>query len=79
LVTDFLTKYFTSILSYDFTANVEKDFDKIAEGKVSWTNMLKNFLHPISSNSRGNNQNVTTQQGRKKNLVMILKRVNLFL
>ena len=42
LVTDFLTKYFTSILSYDFTANVEKDFDKIAEGKVSWTNMFYN-------------------------------------
>ncbi|SDD18961.1 type I DNA topoisomerase [Williamwhitmania taraxaci] len=43
LVTDFLTEHFTSILSYDFTANVEKEFDEIALGTIEWTKMLRTF------------------------------------
>ena len=43
VVNDFLMKYFPSIMDYNFTAKVEQDFDKIAEGKESWTGMLKGF------------------------------------
>ncbi len=43
LVNDFLIKYFRDILEYSFTANVEKEFDLIAEGKAVWNTIIKNF------------------------------------
>ena len=49
IVTDFLVNHFESILDYNFTAKVEADFDDIAEGKVNWSNMMKDFyktFHP---------------------------------
>ncbi len=49
VVTDFLVKNFEDILDYNFTAQVEKKFDDIAEGQVQWVNMLKDFytsFHP---------------------------------
>ena len=49
IVTDFLVNHFESILDYNFTAKVEADFDDIADGKVDWTKMMKDFyktFHP---------------------------------
>jgi DNA topoisomerase-1 len=49
IVTDFLVNHFESILDYNFTAKVEADFDEIAEGKVDWSTMMKDFyktFHP---------------------------------
>ncbi len=43
VVNDFLLQYFPDILDYGFTANVEKQFDKIAEGKAKWSTMIKKF------------------------------------
>ena len=43
VVNDFLMKYFPEIMDYNFTANVEQEFDEIAEGKKQWTNMIKKF------------------------------------
>ena len=43
VVNDFLLKNFPSIMDYNFTAKVEQDFDKIAEGNEAWTKMLKTF------------------------------------
>jgi DNA topoisomerase-1 len=43
VVNDFLMEYFPGIMDYNFTANVEKKFDEIAEGKADWTTMMKNF------------------------------------
>ena len=43
LVNKFLTQYFESIIDYNFTANVEKEFDKIAEGECEWNTMIKEF------------------------------------
>ena len=43
VVNDFLTQNFAEILDYNFTANVEQDFDKIANGDESWQKMLKKF------------------------------------
>ena len=43
LVNKFLIQYFESIVDYNFTANVEKEFDKIAEGKREWNAMIKDF------------------------------------
>ena len=43
VVNDFLMKYFPTIMDYNFTAKVEQDFDKIAEGGEKWTDMMKSF------------------------------------
>lgn len=50
VVNDFLTEYFPSILNYNFTANVEKEFDLIAEGEINWSKLIDNFykvFHPV--------------------------------
>lgn len=43
VVNDFLMEYFPEIMDYKFTANVEKQFDEVAEGKENWTEMISNF------------------------------------
>ena len=43
VVNDFLMANFPGIMDYNFTAKVEQDFDKIAEGGETWTKMLKTF------------------------------------
>ena len=47
VVNDFLVNNFNDIIDYSFTANVEKDFDHIAEGQLSWKQMIKNFYTPF--------------------------------
>ena len=50
LTTDFLVKYFPSIVDYSFTAQVEEDFDNIARGKEEWHSMINRFysgFHPL--------------------------------
>lgn len=49
VVNDFLTEYFPDILNYNFTANVEQQFDDIAEGKTVWNDEIDHFyklFHP---------------------------------
>ncbi len=49
VVNEFLTEYFPEILDYNFTAQVEEKFDKIAEGELPWHNEIKSFyddFHP---------------------------------
>ena len=47
IVTDYLVKNFPQILDYKFTATVEEDFDKIAEGELVWNNVLQEFYTPF--------------------------------
>ena len=50
VTTDFLIKYFADVLDYNFTAEVEDDFDNIADGKIKWQKMLETFykgFHPL--------------------------------
>lgn len=47
VVNDFLVKNFDLIMDFNFTAKVEEQFDIIAEGKVKWENMLKDFYKPF--------------------------------
>ena len=49
IVTDFLMASFPDVLDYDFTANVEKDFDKIAAGQEAWNSMISDFYGPFHS------------------------------
>lgn len=49
VVNDFLTEFFPHIMDYNFTAEVEKEFDHVAEGQEDWTKMMGNFykvFHP---------------------------------
>ena len=45
VVNDFLIKNFNDIMDYNFTAKVEQDFDKIAEGEEKWTDMMHHFYN----------------------------------
>ena len=47
IVTDYLVQNFTEILDYDFTANVETDFDEVAEGKKAWNQTIAEFYTPF--------------------------------
>ncbi len=47
VVTDFLSKHFADIVSYDFTKDVEEEFDDIADGKITWQKMLAKFYGPF--------------------------------
>ena len=47
IVTDYLEKNFTDIMDYDFTANVEKEFDQIADGKLVWNDVIGTFYSPF--------------------------------
>jgi DNA topoisomerase-1 len=54
VTTDFLVKHFPNIVDFDFTARVEADFDKIADGKEPWTKALAAFykdFHPLVESS----------------------------
>lgn len=50
VVNDFLMEYFPSVMDYNFTASVEKEFDQVAEGELVWTKAIDKFykmFHPI--------------------------------
>ncbi len=55
VVNDYLLEAFPSIVDYNFTAGMEKDFDTIAEGKSQWNNVIADFyqhFHPIVNEAK---------------------------
>ena len=50
VVTDFLSENFERVMDYGFTAEVEKEFDSIAEGKKQWNEMIQMFYKPFNEN-----------------------------
>ncbi|MEO8413486.1 MAG: type I DNA topoisomerase [Ginsengibacter sp.] len=49
VVTDFLNLHFIKVMDYSFTANIEEEFDEIAEGKMKWSKMVGDFYGPFHS------------------------------
>ncbi|MBK7468559.1 MAG: type I DNA topoisomerase [Saprospiraceae bacterium] len=47
VVSDYLTTHFGDIMNYGFTAEIEKDFDEIADGKRDWVKMIDEFYWPF--------------------------------
>ena len=47
VVNDYLEEQFGPIIDYNFTANVEKEFDRIAEGDITWDRMIGDFYGPF--------------------------------
>ena len=59
VVNDFLIEHFPDILSYNFTAEVEKEFDHIAEGEIKWTDSIDKFykeFHPLVEDTLKNSE-----------------------
>ena len=51
VVNDFLEESFPEIMDYNFTADVEKEFDDIAEGKAEWTKVIPTLTLQSHANS----------------------------
>ncbi len=66
VVNDYLEEQFSSIMDYNFTANVEKEFDRVADGDITWTRMINDFYHPFH---RLVDEAVGTQNDRSHNAV----------
>ncbi len=65
LVNNFLVEHFNNILDYNFTANVEEEFDEIAEGKMVWNQMIKEFYFPFHKQIEGTLENTGKVSGEK--------------
>lgn len=63
VVNDFLTKYFANIMDYNFTANVEEEFDDVAAGKIAWNQNIGNFYEPFHKEVLAADQAVGTKPG----------------
>jgi DNA topoisomerase I len=64
MVTDFLMKYFGSVMDYDFTARAEAEFDNIADGKIEWREALEHFyqqFHPLVTKSESADRSEAAQ------------------
>ena len=48
IIVDFLVTHFQNVFEYNFTANIEKQFDEIAQGNKEWTKMIDTFYQPFS-------------------------------
>jgi DNA topoisomerase-1 len=50
LVNDYLTEHFGRVMDFSFTANIEKEFDRIAEEGVDWVKVMDDFYQPFHEN-----------------------------
>jgi len=66
VVNDFLVEHFEKILSYDFTASVEKQFDDIAEGQLKWNEMIKQFYSGFHENVEDTLENSERATGARE-------------
>lgn len=65
LVNKFLCQYFDGIIDYNFTANVEKEFDEIAEGQKEWNQMISEFYGPFHKKIESTTENAGKFSGEK--------------
>ncbi|MFH1120553.1 MAG: type I DNA topoisomerase [Bacteroidota bacterium] len=65
LVNTFLVQNFENILDYNFTANVEKEFDEIAQGQKVWNQMIREFYHPFAKQVKDTLENSEKVKGER--------------
>jgi len=65
LVNKFLCQYFEGIIDYNFTANVEKEFDEIAMGQKEWNLMISEFYGPFHKKIEDTTENAGKFSGEK--------------
>ena len=66
VVTDFLKQYFDEVMDYSFTANIEEEFDKIAEGKQVWSKMVGDFYKPFHEDVEHTLENAERAKGERE-------------
>ncbi|MCZ2845797.1 MAG: type I DNA topoisomerase [Candidatus Bathyarchaeota archaeon] len=88
IVNNLLTLHFPNIVDIKFTAKMEKNLDKIANGKTQWRTVLKDFYFPFEKNLKKKEQEIEKETGRetteicpqcKKNLIIRWSRYGKFL
>ena len=50
IVCDYLALHFPDVINYSFTAEIEQEFDEIADGKLNWVKMIDDFYWPFHKN-----------------------------
>jgi DNA topoisomerase-1 len=65
VVNDFLEQNFHNIMSFNFTATVEKEFDEIAIGSLDWPSMIERFYRPFHSKVDSATQTSERTKGEK--------------
>ena len=65
VVNDFLVNHFKGILDYHFTAKLEEDFDKIAQGKKDWHKVMNDFYEKFHPNVKDVEKNATREVGER--------------
>ncbi len=65
VVTDFLKQHFDEVMDYSFTANIEEEFDKIAEGKQQWSKMVGDFYEPFHKDVEHTLENADRAKGER--------------
>ena len=66
VVTDFLTDHFAKIVNLGFTAEIERDFDRIAKGDENWVEMMSNFYQPFNQTVVEKDKSVTRAEVLKR-------------
>jgi DNA topoisomerase I len=66
VVTDFLRENFEKVMDYDFTATIEAEFDRIADGKKVWSKMIDDFYHPFHSSVEHTIENAGRAKGERE-------------
>jgi DNA topoisomerase-1 len=66
IVNDFLVEHFKTIMDYNFTASVEKEFDYIAQGMIEWTKMISKFYDPFHKNINDTTENSDRATGERE-------------
>ncbi len=65
VVTDFLVENFGKVLDYSFTAQVEEQFDAIAEGQKQWNKMIADFYNPFHKQIEDTLENAERASGER--------------
>jgi DNA topoisomerase I len=65
VVNDFLVEHFNDVMDYNFTASVEKEFDDIAEGKLTWPVMIDKFYGPFHQKVEVTLESTERSQGER--------------
>ncbi|MGB0886622.1 MAG: topoisomerase C-terminal repeat-containing protein, partial [Vicingaceae bacterium] len=65
VVTDFLVEHFGSVLDYSFTAQIEEQFDEVAEGQKQWNKMIGEFYNPFHARITDTLENAERASGER--------------
>lgn len=65
LVSDFLSEHFSNIMTYSFTAEIEKNFDHIASGGQQWNDMIDEFYQPFHATVEDTLENADRATGER--------------